>query len=112
MMITKEEAQEQAEAYSQANLPDLGPREWYAYQFEGGWLMAPQGPDLEWRIGVVQLILLDDGRVFRDQASLPPPWIADKYIAMLAREHSGAAITSPGDGPPWHDLGPSLKANE
>ncbi len=80
-MTTEHEAAERAETYNTAHMPDLGPRTWKGESFPGGWLMNPQGEDLEWRTGVVCLIVLDDGRIIEESSSMPPDWIIAKHTA-------------------------------
>jgi hypothetical protein len=78
MMRTEPEAAELADAYSQRHKV-LGQRSWRGERFSRGWIMAPEGEDLDGWTGVVCLIVLDDGRIFLDNLSSSHSSMIDRY---------------------------------
>ena len=74
------EATSRAKAYAAEHLPDIEEpdRPWIASRYQQCWRMVPGGADLEWYFGPC-LVVLDDGRIFKDSASLPPDDMMARY---------------------------------
>jgi hypothetical protein len=87
-VTSEESAAERAASHGIEHFPDLGDRTWSGTRFPGGWLMGPEGEDLDWQCGVVCLAVLDDGRIFSDSSSLPPDQLIEKYTAIAAAGRS------------------------
>ncbi len=97
-MRTEQEAQAEAEAYSQRHRL-LEPRQWRGDPFDGGWIVHPLGEDLKGWTGVVCLVVLDDGRIFTDNGSTPREVLVGRYSAPFPprpapppRPHDEAAV--------------------
>jgi len=110
---TEQEAARLAEAYSQHHRL-LEPRRWRGDPFDGGWIVHPLGEDLEGWSGVVCLIVLDDGRIFTDNASTPREELVGRYSAPFPPRpapsprphHEAAALAATYGGRLLAHLGP------
>ncbi|MEZ5409626.1 MAG: hypothetical protein R2761_16475 [Acidimicrobiales bacterium] len=79
-MRTEQEAADLAEAFSRRHRL-LEPRRWRGDPFAGGWIVHPEGEDLQGWTGVVCLVVLDDGRIFTDNGSTPREELVGRYSA-------------------------------
>lgn len=85
-----------AATYANDNLPGLAGKIWKGTPFPGGWIMYPTGDDMKDRLGYSCLILLDDGRVVEESASVPPPWLAAMYMVDEGPSFSPTAAIEAG----------------
>jgi|GEM_PF-4994254 len=79
--MERDAAIQAAKRYAERETPSLVGRDWDGVSFASGWLLFPQGRDLEELVSVPWLVVLDDGSVHRESSSRPPHETIARYSA-------------------------------
>jgi len=77
--MNETEAAELAANYANEKVTELQNRAWKGTGFDGGWIMVPQGEDLSWSLGLMNLVVTDEGTIHEESSSSPPSELVARY---------------------------------